>query len=302
MVDKVLTALNAYHKDLQFTFELEDAGVLPFLDMKLIRNGTDIQTDWYTKPTNRGRLLSFKSAHPLSLKLNTAEGLVRRIFTLSSYEFWDKNVNIARELLTKNNFPRTLADKMIIKVKAQVASERSDVSSAVNHISSVDPPIYKGVTYVRGLSEKLNAAVFSKIDRLKPAFRSKNTVGFKHFTKLKERVDTQDRSNVIYSIPCKYCDKKYIGMTTQKVKARINGHKSTVRNQSTDSSALALHATTENHEMDFQHVQVVGAECNWKRLLTLEMITIKKHEATTMNHRTDTAQLSHIYTALIHDR
>lgn len=56
---------------------------ISYLDMTLEIVEDKIQTFWYKKPTSKGRILNFLSAHNFNLKLNTATGLVNRILSLS---------------------------------------------------------------------------------------------------------------------------------------------------------------------------------------------------------------------------
>lgn len=62
---------------------------------------------------------------------------------------------------------------------------------------------------------------------------------------------------MVYSIPCKTCDLKYIGTTKQKLKNRISAHKSTIRTNKAESTALAEHDLRLGHEMDFQETSIL---------------------------------------------
>lgn len=114
------------------------------------------------------------------------------------------------------------------------------------------------------------------------------------FTSLKSEVPTKMKSNVVYSIPCLNCPKKYIGMTTQYLSSRLNGHKYT-KNAST---ALHKHESSEKHEFDFSNTEILTQESNYQKLLMKEMIYIKK-ERHTVNDKQDKNHLSHIYHNLI---
>ena len=51
-VEHVLARLNSFHKNIQFTYELENQNKLPFLDVLLIRRGNNIETTVYRKSAN----------------------------------------------------------------------------------------------------------------------------------------------------------------------------------------------------------------------------------------------------------
>jgi len=52
-----LSTLNNIHPSIDFTMELEENGMLPFLGMEIIRNGLRLDTKVYKKPTDTGLLL-----------------------------------------------------------------------------------------------------------------------------------------------------------------------------------------------------------------------------------------------------
>ena len=56
--EHVLALLNSFHKNIQFTYELENQNKLPFLDVLLIRRRNKIETNVYRKSTNNGIYLN----------------------------------------------------------------------------------------------------------------------------------------------------------------------------------------------------------------------------------------------------
>ena len=49
--DKILLALNSFHKNIKFTFEIEKDNTIPFLDILIIRKPGKIETAVYRKKT-----------------------------------------------------------------------------------------------------------------------------------------------------------------------------------------------------------------------------------------------------------
>jgi len=47
-----LSTLNNIHPSINFTMELEENGMLPFLGMEFVRNGRRLDTKVYKKPTD----------------------------------------------------------------------------------------------------------------------------------------------------------------------------------------------------------------------------------------------------------
>ena len=50
----VLTVLNNFHKNIKFTYEMEENGKIAFLDVLIIRNNNTLKTTLYRKKTHNG--------------------------------------------------------------------------------------------------------------------------------------------------------------------------------------------------------------------------------------------------------
>ena len=80
-VENLHSELNNLHPKLVFTIDHSNS-TLPFLDIKLIKQGGKIITDIFHKPTDTKSYLHFKSCHPRSTKTNIPYNLARRICTI----------------------------------------------------------------------------------------------------------------------------------------------------------------------------------------------------------------------------
>ena len=90
----------------------------------VIRDGENINTNWYQKLTLSGRLLNFHSHHPLKYKINTINNLVDRGITLAHKSFHTKNIQKIKMTLIKNNYPRKIINSTI-KKKIKLSFEKS---------------------------------------------------------------------------------------------------------------------------------------------------------------------------------
>ena len=52
-IEYIISVLNSFHKNIQFTYEMESNAKLPFVDVLLMRNDEDFTTTVY--PKERGR-------------------------------------------------------------------------------------------------------------------------------------------------------------------------------------------------------------------------------------------------------
>ena len=92
------------------------------------------------------------------------------------------------------------------------------------------------------------------------------------------------RKNVIYSIPCKDCPKKYIGQTSATIKKRCNEHanwckkkyKRKILKSTKKNDGIAFHHHQTGHNIDFEGTTILAEEKSYWRRLIVEGIEIKK--------------------------
>ena len=70
-INHVLQQLNSFHPNIQFTFEIESSGRIPFLDILIIRKKSKIETTVYRKSTDTGIYLNWFSFAPNTWKRGT---------------------------------------------------------------------------------------------------------------------------------------------------------------------------------------------------------------------------------------
>ncbi|KAI4475149.1 hypothetical protein M0804_014486 [Polistes exclamans] len=119
------------------------------------------------------------------------------------------------------------------------------------------------------------------------------------YTKLKDKVDKLEQSNLVYKIPC-VCDKCYIGQTKQKLKKRLEQHKNDckpINAQKSNITALAEHHFITGHKFKFDETNILDKEDNWYKRNISEMYHITNNN--TVNYRTDTNNLNNIYNEIL---
>ena len=72
-------------------------------------------------------------------------------------------------------------------------------------------------------------------------------------SKPKDRIPMEKRTGVVYQIPCKDCNAKYIGETGRSLETRLKEHKASVRLAKCESSALADHANSLSHDVTWEY-------------------------------------------------
>lgn len=285
----IITKFNSFNPRLRFTIESEVNHQIPFLDMLVVKKQDGmVETDWWSKPQNSGRLIHFNSVQPYKQKINAARNLLNRAKLLSSPKYHDKNTQKIKNLLKKNGYP----DRIIKSIIAQKNSP------SIQTTAPKPRPKFYSVPYVPGLSEKLSKILDS--DNTKLAFKNKKTVGTL-FSKTKDPIDLGKAKNVVYDIPCQpSCGKKYIGQTKNFLSKRVETHKNDCEKAVTPySTALNVHSKETGHKFQFNSAKVLGTEPNLFKRDILEMLHIKRNIDTTVNFRTDVNNLNKCYSGLI---
>jgi len=92
---------------------------------------------------------------------------------------------------------------------------------------------------------------------------------------LKDKVKDEEKTELIYHVPCKNCSSSYVGQTGRKFGLRIKEHKKEVdsftagtqtqasrarESSVTHKSAITDHAVKENHVIDWDKAKVVDRE------------------------------------------
>ena len=75
-INEVLQSFNAFDKNLKFTVDSFEDGIVHFLDILVHSNG---DTDVYSKPTNTGQYTHFDSYTPWGYKISWARALFNRV-------------------------------------------------------------------------------------------------------------------------------------------------------------------------------------------------------------------------------
>ena len=116
-IEKFKNYLNKQHKNIKFTSEIEENGLLLFLDIKINHENNKFVTSVYCKPTFSGVLTNFESFMPDICKRGLTEILLHRSFRLcSNYENFHCKTENLKSILKHNSYPHNLVNHCIKKV------------------------------------------------------------------------------------------------------------------------------------------------------------------------------------------
>ena len=82
--ERVLSELNGYHDNIEFTYKIENEGKLPFLDILVIRKYYEVETTVYYKSTNNDIYLHWQSFSQTKWKRGTLQTLISRALKVCS--------------------------------------------------------------------------------------------------------------------------------------------------------------------------------------------------------------------------
>ena len=296
---------------IQFTYEEESEGSLPFLDTLITRKQDgNFKLSIYRKPTHTNQYLQFQSHHPLHQKLGVVKTLLDRKENIVTEQEdlieEDKNISQA---LGACGYPKWSIDKVKDnKAHPKIKTQNSGKDRQNKNKGLVTIP------YVEGLSNKLSR-IFKKhgfSTAMKPHKTLRNML-----VHPKDKRDPLQTAELVYEIPCKNCPKSYIGETGRLFKTRLSEHKleteklsskTYTRSQKesltseTYKSAIAEHVAAQNHVIGWKEAKVIDNESNKTTRWLKEAIWIRSRANNTMNKDEGAYKLDRIYDQVITKR
>jgi len=296
-IDSILRTFNGYHPRLRFTHELEENNSIPFLNTSVIRTGDGrLITNWFRKSTYSGRCINFVSCHPLQYKLNTITNLVDQAVLLSDKRFHEANIEIVKDILRNNCYPRELINRKI-KERIVTITKNNITASEKSKENLVNQNKVLIVPYIKGISEGIKRVVGKVVDVRYTIPKKLDCI----IKKGKDRLDRKSNTDVVYKIDCNDCEKVYIGQTKRHLETRVKEHKNNIKNASGNFSVVTNHRLSSNHEFKWDEPIILHKEKNRRKREIAEMFFIKKFKKnkTSLNLQSDTDNLNPIYDRII---
>ena len=273
-----------------FTREDEENNSMPFLDAKFTRKEDgSVKSTVYRKKTHTDQYLNFASHHPKHQTITSEEGDKK------------EEVEHLREALRVCGYPSWALNKVTDSCKKKKNKKKTNDR---NYRSQVVIP------YVEGVSERVHRVLkkYGVATTMHP-----HTTLRRLLVHPKDKVELEEQGELVYQIPCKNCGAEYIGETGRLLKTRLEEHRKDVDNTKKDKytrsgkkkfmstihkSALTDHATTENHIIDWEGVNIVDKEPNRRIRHIKEAIWIRKTR-TPINRDEGNYELPHMYDNVI---
>ena len=280
-----LEYLNSYHPRIQWTYETEVDGRLPFLDVMVIRNQDgSLGTTVYRKKTHSNRYLHFKSNHPKSVKISTIKTLRHRAHDYcSSDELLQNELDHLLETFIMNGYPADLTYSILHDTpETKMLDEDDD--------KEMDTTPTLRIPYLPQLGNQIKRDL--KRIGIDVVFTKQRTLG-DMLVQRRPKLSKWDQKGVVYSIPCHECKMIYIGQTKRKLGSRIDEHRRQSINalrtghlpksMDTNDCGPASHALEYDHLIDFDDTIVLEASQYWHDRTILESIHIQLAKNRVMN-------------------
>ncbi len=258
--------LNQQSPNIQFTMEREKEGRIAFLDVLVSRDGDHLSTSVYRKPTHTDRYIPFNSHHHPRVLTGVMRGMRNRALQVCDDTSRPAEMQHLEEVFTANGFPEQLVKKTLSRLPRHIEEDNQPE----------ERPTILYTPYIRGTSEKLEKACAPL--GVKTVFKPQRTMR-QLLVRVKERIPPENQREVVYEVPCKDCELKYIGETKRSLKTRMAEHKYAVR-RGDERNGIAVHVHQLQHSIDWESARVrMTARGYWNRR-TLEAIQIRSEQRT----------------------
>ena len=129
------------------------------------------------------------------------------------------------------------------------------------------------IPHVRGVAESIKRILFPL--GIQVCYKPFQTLK-QMLSHPKDPVPDLQRRDVVYKIPCAACNSSYIGQTGKKLSQRLDEHRRAVRQANFNSSALAEHAWTCDHAIDWTSVKVLSNPRDYSTRMLDEAVFIRQ--------------------------
>ena len=238
LFEKITKCFNSIDRNIKFTTEVPDDGILNFLDLSIwIDESGRIVHQKYTKELASGNSLKKDSWLPNSIKANFVHQKFKDIEKRSSDSLTEDDKSRLVEECKRNLRNNGYSDRDLIIAKSKSSINVEKVNDKSTSKSTLKLPFISD-----SLSRKINYNI-RKYDldinfvchgnkKLRNVFSQK--ISNKHSNcelckKLPNRYSC-DMTCVIYQFSCKFCDRKYMGKTARPFNVRYNEHKNSIKN------------------------------------------------------------------------
>ena len=223
---------------LQFNPTQESNDCVNFLDLTIIRRISNLEINFYRKPTTADTTIHFLSIHPNEHKLAAYRYYFERMLNLPlNAECQKREWLIILHIAQRNWFPTTILQKLRCQIKQKTKHTAPHTNMNKNKKWATFTFISPRTCKITNLFRKTNVKI---------GFRCRNTIG--NLIKRPKDHDIPPHNKWgIYQLTCNTCNLSYVGQTSRNLKIRFQEHIRYIRSNNLHS-AFAQHILQNQHE------------------------------------------------------
>ena len=227
-IEHVLSKLNGYHDNIEFTHEIQNDGKLPFLDVLVIRKDCEVETTVYRKSTNNNIYLHWELFSPTTWKRGTLQTLFSRAFKVCSNNQHLQNEikHLKKVFRDINGYPNWIIEQTIDKVKNQNkmtwSTQVTTNAEETEHLLMLPYKGKVGKTTLKSLPNTLKSVIPAN-NTCKIIYTGTNLAPLFY---IKDKISKEHKHDLIYKVQCPNlnCDETYIGEIGWKFSESIIDH------------------------------------------------------------------------------
>ena len=251
--------LNNLAPSIKFKVEWEHNGILPFLDVVVMKKSDSLSFKVYRKPTSCNLFIHFFSYHHSATKLSIISTMFLRAFRICSPENLKEEKSTIWKIFLNLKYPPWFIKKAYLKARQSYFTPKPQNDVKKRYIT---------VPYITSL------------DIVKSACHKQDVnVAFKYTSTIKSMLVRNKNKNIcdagIYKIPCQDCELVYIGETGRNLETRIKEHKYAVKSHN-KNNALFHHKYETDHRINWQGSHLMYKCHDFRKRKIIESMCIQK--------------------------
>ena len=270
--------INSRHKNMIFTYEIEENNSLAFLDV-LVTREEKFCTSLYRKPTFSGLYSNFESFMPISYKKGLIYTLLHRAFVLCcDWNKFHSEVCFLKNTLRKNLFPGHFMDRCIMIFLDKIFIVKDVVVTVPKKEVKICLPFLGKQSFeIRTKLCKFVSLHFSQV-----IYNSNNRL--RNFFSFKDKIPLSVCSRVLYRYMCDCYKAIYIGKTRRHYGVGVLEHLGislatgvnyTFSPNNNNNTAILNHTSCRGKEENFR---IIGSAKTDQLLCIKETLLIHKNK------------------------
>ena len=245
-LQKLVDRLNKKEPSIKFTYEVEENGTLPFLDILLHNKGDHLLYSVFRKKTHKNDLIHFYSHHHNKIKSGLVIGSYLRAFRICSPQFLQDELTYIHNTYKSLQYPHYFIQRA--KNKAFQIHNKNKATNTLPLPSFPNRPII--------LPNNQTSASLQEIQS-KIGLRIVNTTS-RTIRQILHRPakSISPSESGIYEVPCSSCSKCYVGETSRSLSKRLYEHQRAII-LSDLRNALVQHQEEFGHDPDFEKAKLL---------------------------------------------